>query len=225
MGWDGALAEYVLVEHARHLVPLHGLDPTHAVPLTDAGLTPYHAIKQEMPKLAPGSTAVVIGVGGLGHMAVQLLRATTTARVVALDVSPEKLELAAELGAHETVRSDADAAATVRALTDHGAEVVFDFVASQPTLDLAARVVTTDGAISLVGAGTGVLPVGFGRLPFATTVSVPFGGARTDLAEVLELARHGLVSTHVERFSIEEAPHAYKLLHAGEIAGRAVIVP
>jgi propanol-preferring alcohol dehydrogenase len=225
LGWDGALAELVLVDDVRHLVPLGGLDPLHAVPLTDAGLTPYHAIKRAMPGLVPGSTAVVIGVGGLGHLAVQLLRATTPARVIALDVNRERLDLAERLGADETVLPDADAVATVRRLAGDGAQAVFDFVGTQQTLDLAARVVTVDGHISVVGMGSGAVPVGFGRLPFATTVSVPFAGARTDLVEVLDLARSGRVSTHVQVFSLEDAPRAYELLRAGNIEGRAVVVP
>src|SRR5215207_2250731 len=72
LGLDGGMAEYLLVHDARHLVALpDGLDPVHAAPLTDAGLTPYHAVRRSWPKLAPGTTAVVIGVGGLGHVGVQ----------------------------------------------------------------------------------------------------------------------------------------------------------
>jgi propanol-preferring alcohol dehydrogenase len=226
LGWDGTLAEYLLVDDVRHVVPIGGLDPVHAVPLTDAGLTPYHAVKRALARLVPGSTAVVIGVGGLGHMAVQLLRAMTAARVVALDVSPERLELAASLGAHHTVVSDDKAAATVRDLTEGaGAQVIFDFVGADATLAAATRMVTVDGEISVVGMGGGYVRVGFGRLPFAASVSVPFGGTRGDLVEVIELARSGALSTHVQTFSLEEAPRAYDLLHEGKIEGRAVILP
>ncbi|MFF1798518.1 alcohol dehydrogenase catalytic domain-containing protein, partial [Kitasatospora sp. NPDC058263] len=117
LGAPGAMAEYMIVDDPRHLVPLGGLDPVRAVPLTDAGLTPYHAIKRSLGKLVPGSTAVVIGTGGLGHVAIQLLRAMTAARVVALDVTEEKLALARAVGAHEAVLSDGSAPAAVRALT------------------------------------------------------------------------------------------------------------
>lgn len=144
LGSPGALAEYMVVDSPRHLVPLKGLDPVQAAPLTDAGLTPYHAIRTSLPKLVPGSTAVVIGVGGLGHLAVQLLRALTPARVVALDVSTDKLELARAVGAHETLLSDGEAASRVRALTGGtGAEVVLDFVGAGATLAVAAASVAT----------------------------------------------------------------------------------
>ncbi|MFD8303747.1 NAD(P)-dependent alcohol dehydrogenase [Streptomyces sp. NPDC059690] len=227
LGSPGALAEYMLVDSPRHLVPLNGLDPVQAAPLTDAGLTPYHAIRKSMPKLVPGSTAVVIGVGGLGHLAVQLLRALTPARVVALDVSKEKLELARTVGAHETLLSDGAAAARVRELTGGtGADVVLDFVGAEATLAVAAASVAVAGDVTIVGIGGGTLAVGFGGgLPFEVSASFPYWGSRPELMEVVELARQGLVSSHVETFTLDEAPTAYARLHAGDINGRAVVLP
>ncbi|MGW1621948.1 NAD(P)-dependent alcohol dehydrogenase [Streptomyces sp. NPDC002172] len=227
LGAPGALAEYMLVDSPHHLVPLNGLDPVQAAPLTDAGLTPYHAIRKSLPKLVPGSTAVVIGVGGLGHLAVQLLRALTPARVVALDVSKEKLELAHAVGAHETLLSDGAAAARVRELTGGtGAEVVLDFVGAEATLAVAAASVAVAGDVTIVGIGGGTLAVGFGGgLPFEVSASFPYWGSRPELMEVVELARQGLVSSHVETFTLDEAPAAYERLHAGDINGRAVVLP
>ncbi|GGY97421.1 NAD(P)-dependent alcohol dehydrogenase [Streptomyces poonensis] len=226
LGAPGSMAEYMLVDDARHLVPLDGLDPVAAVPLTDAGLTPYHAIKRALPRLVAGSTAVVIGTGGLGHVAIQLLRALTPARVVALDVSEDKLRLAREVGAHEAVLSDARAAGAVRELTGGvGAEAVFDFVGVEPTLATAAAVAAVEGEIAIVGIGGATLPVGFGSLPFEVSVYSPYWGSRSELAEVLALARSGAVSVHTETFSLDEAPRAYELLHEGKINGRAVILP
>ncbi|MFF4273680.1 NAD(P)-dependent alcohol dehydrogenase [Streptomyces sp. NPDC001536] len=226
LGAPGAMAEYLLVDDPRHLVPLDGLDPVAAVPLTDAGLTPYHAIKRSLPKLVAGSTAVVIGTGGLGHVAIQLLRALTPARVIALDVSEDKLRLAREVGAHETVLSDARAADAVRGLTDgRGAEAVFDFVGAEPTVRTSGAVAAVEGDVTIVGIGGGTLPVGFGALPFEVSVSAPYWGSRGELIEVLALARAGAVSVHTETFSLDEAPLAYERLHAGKINGRAVILP
>ncbi|MFG2129496.1 NAD(P)-dependent alcohol dehydrogenase [Streptomyces sp. NPDC048751] len=227
LGSPGALAEYMVVDSPRHLVALNGLDPVQAAPLTDAGLTPYHAIRRSLPKLVPGSTAVVIGVGGLGHLALQLLRALTPARVIALDVSKEKLELASTVGAHETLLSDGGAAARIRDLTGGvGAEVVLDFVGAAATLAVAAGSVATEGDVTIVGLGGGTLAVGFGGgLPFEVSASFPYWGSRTELMDVVELARQGLVSSHVETFTLEQAPKAYERLHAGEINGRAVVLP
>ncbi|MFD5300567.1 NAD(P)-dependent alcohol dehydrogenase [Streptomyces mutabilis] len=226
LGRPGSMAEYLLVDDPRHLVPLDGLDPVAAVPLTDAGLTPYHAVKRSLPKLVPGSTAVVIGAGGLGHVAIQLLRALTSARVVALDVSEDKLRLAREVGAHETVLSDEKAADAVRELTGGlGAEAVFDFVGAAPTVRTAGAVAAVEGDVTLVGIGGGSIPVGFGLLPFEVSVSAPYWGSRSELIEVLDLARSGAVSVHTETYSLDDAPLAYERLHEGKVNGRAVILP
>ncbi|MFG2793807.1 NAD(P)-dependent alcohol dehydrogenase [Streptomyces sp. NPDC048419] len=226
LGSPGAIAEYLLVDDPRHLVPLDGLDPVAAVPLTDAGLTPYHAIKRSLPKLVPGSTAVVIGTGGLGHVAIQLLRALTPARVIALDVSEDKLRLARQVGSHEAVLSDAAAAAAVRTLTGGlGAEAVFDFVGAEPTVQTAGAVAAVEADVTIVGIGGASLPVGFGSLPFEVSVTAPYWGSRRELIEVLDLVRSGAVSVHTETYSLDEAPLAYERLHAGKINGRAVILP
>ncbi|MEV1047812.1 NAD(P)-dependent alcohol dehydrogenase [Streptomyces sp. NPDC049916] len=226
LGAPGAMAEYMVVDDPRHLVPIDGLDPVTTVPLTDAGLTPYHAIARSRSKLVPGSTAVVIGTGGLGHVAIQLLRAMTAARVIALDVTEEKLALARTVGAHETVLSDENAAARVRELTaGRGAHVVLDFVGAPPTVRTAGAVSRVDGDVTIVGIGGGALPVGFGALPYGTNVSAPYWGSRRELAEVLDLARAGAVDVHVETYGIDEAPAAYERLHAGRVNGRAVILP
>ncbi|GAA2341914.1 NAD(P)-dependent alcohol dehydrogenase [Saccharopolyspora halophila] len=226
LGAPGSMAEYMLVDDPRHLAPLGGLDPVAAVPLTDAALTPYHAIKPSLPKLVPGATAVVIGVGGLGHIAVQILRAMTTARIIALDVNEEKLSLARAVGAHETALSDEQAAAKIRELTDgRGAQAVFDFVGAQPTVETAGAVASVEADISIVGIGGGSLPVGFGFLPFEASVSAPYWGSRGEFHEALELARAGAISVHTETYSLDEAPHAYERLHDGQVNGRAVILP
>src|SRR5205823_14038104 len=115
LGRDGGMAGHVLVPHVRHLVPIGDLDATQAAPLTDAGLTPYHAIAGLT--LGEDSTAVVIGVGGLGHVAIQILRAVTHARVVAVDIHEDALALAHRSGAHRTVLARTDTAAVLRRTT------------------------------------------------------------------------------------------------------------
>ncbi|MFJ5937590.1 NAD(P)-dependent alcohol dehydrogenase [Streptomyces sp. NPDC003444] len=226
LGAPGAIAEYMVVDSTRHLVPLGGLDPVRAAPLTDAGLTPYHAVKRSLPKLVPGSTAVVIGTGGLGHVAIQLLRAMTAARVVALDVTEEKLALARAVGAHEAVLSDASAAGAVRELTGgRGAEVVLDFVGAQPTVTSAGAMAAIEGDVTIVGLGGGALPVGFGSPAYEVSVASPYWGTRAELIEVLDLARAGAVDVHVETYALDDAPKAYERLHEGRVDGRAVILP
>ncbi len=200
--------------------------------LVKVGAAGYHAIALAREVLRPGTTCVVIGVGGLGHMAIQILAATTAVRVIAVDTSPDALELANRTGAHHTVRSDARAAAAIRELVGPGpggAEAVFDFVAVDQTLALAASVVSTGGRLLLVGLGGGRLGIrpGVGNIgiPMETRVVVPFWGTRAELAEVLALARAGRIRAHVETFSLADAPAAYEKMRAGRLRGRAVITP
>ncbi len=108
LGADGGMAEFVTVPN-RHVVPLGDLDPVASAPLTDAALTPYHAISLSRSRIDASSTVVVIGVGGLGHMALQILRATSGARIVALDTDEQRLQRATELGADEALVSDVTA--------------------------------------------------------------------------------------------------------------------
>lgn len=228
LGAPGAMAEYMIVDDARHLVPLGDLDPVTTVPLTDAGLTPYHAIKPSLSKLVGGSTAVVLGAGGLGHVAIQMLRHLTPSRIIALDVTEEKLAFAREVGAHETILSDADAVQNVRAITGKdGATAVFDFVGYQPTIDISLGVVGTMGDVVIVGLGDGVAAakVGFFSQPYEVSVRAPYWGSRGELIEVLDLARDGVLHVAVERFSLDEGVEAYRKLADNNLRGRAVVVP
>lgn len=226
LGAPGSMAEYMIIDNARHLVPLGDLDPVTNVALTDAGLTPYHAIKPSLPALGPGTVAVVIGSGGLGHMAIQILRAMSPATVVALDVADDKLRLATDVGAHHAFSSDESAVEQVRALNGgRGASVVFDFVGVEPTTALAAKLTHADSEIVIVGVGPGTVPVGFFTLPYETKVRAPYWGSRSELFEVLDLARSGAIHVETETFSLDEAPEAYRRLHEGTLRGRAVIVP
>ncbi|MCL2468222.1 MAG: NAD(P)-dependent alcohol dehydrogenase [Micrococcales bacterium] len=226
LGRDGTMAEYVTVPSPRHLVPLEGLDPVANVALTDAGLTPYHAIKGSLPKLVPGSSAVVIGAGGLGHVAIQLLRALSPATVIALDIAQPKLDLAKDVGAHHAFLSDDSAADAVRAVVGAGgATAVFDFVAFQPTIDLAQAVTGPEGDVVLVGVGGGQARVGVLAAPYDSTIRAPYWGSRSELFEVLDLARAGTIHVETETFSLDDAPEAYRRLHDGTLRGRAVIVP
>ena len=226
LGAPGSMAEYQLVPSPRHLVPLGDLDPVRNVPLTDAGLTPYHAIKPSLPKLVPGSTAVVIGVGGLGHLAIQMLRALSPARVIAIDIGEDKLAFAREVGAHAAFLSESTAIEAVRDLTGgRGADAVFDFVASQATADLAAKMVGMGADIVITGLGPGTIAVGTFSLANETSVRAPTWGTRSELFDVLELARSGAITVEVERFALEDGPLAYLRLRAHTLRGRAVLVP
>ena len=226
LGAQGSMAEYMIVDDVRHLVPIGELDPVKNVSLTDAGLTPYHAIKRSLPKLGAGTFAVVIGSGGLGHVGIQMLKALSGATVIVLDVSDEKLELAKHVGADVTLISDESAAGKIRELTGGvGVDAVFDFVGANPTIATATAVAAMEADVTIVGIGGGSATIGFGSIAYDAAVRVPYWGSRSELIEVFELAKVGKVDVEVQPYSLDDAPKAYEDLHAGTIRGRAVIVP
>jgi propanol-preferring alcohol dehydrogenase len=227
LGQDGGMADYVLVPHERLLVPLDGLDPLDAAPLTDAGLTSYSAVAPLLGDLTPGTTVAVIGAGGLGHIAIQILRACSPTQVIAIDVRAQALALATACGAQHAFPADADAEQSIRAATNQrGVDVVLDFVGSPSSLELSANVLRSAGHIVLVGSGGGELPVKkFGRLPQGAAVSMPFWGSRSQLLEVLQLARAGSIVVHRTVYPLSRAGQAIADLRAGRVDGRAVLVP
>lgn len=226
LGLDGGMAEYMLVPSARLLVPLGDLDPRTAAPLTDAALTPYHAIKRSLHKLVPGTAAVVIGVGGLGHMAVQLLKALSPVDVIAVDLASDKLDLAAGAGADHCVPAGEGDADRIRTLTGGlGATLVLDCVGADATMATAAACAAVEADITVVGLAGGTLPVTFGAVPFEAAVSIPYWGTRPELAEVVALARAGRIRPHVEMHPLGEAGEVYQRLRDGRVDGRAVLVP
>lgn len=227
LGEDGGMAPKMLVPSDRLLVPLTDLDPVEAAPLTDAGLTPYHAIKRSLGVLVPGSTAVVIGAGGLGHMAVQLLAALSPATIVAVDQRQSAIDLALSGGAHHGVRSDTeDATAIITDITrGKGADVVVDVVGVDATLALAASVCRPMGHLTIVGIGGGTLPVSYFGIAYEVSVATTYWGSIPELHEVIALAEAGHIHAAVQRFSLDEAGSAYDKMRDGALEGRAVIVP
>jgi propanol-preferring alcohol dehydrogenase len=226
LGNDGGMAPYMIVPSARHLVPLGDLDPVQAAPLTDAGLTPYSAIKRSLDILVPGTSTVVIGCGGLGHLAMQLLRALCPTRIIAIDRREDALALAAETGAHHTVVAGPDTAAEVRDITSgRGADLVLDLVAKQESLAFGASILAQRGQLTIVGADHGTLPVGFWTLPYGVSVSTHSWGALPELIELIALANSGQLHVKVSKFSLDDAMTAYHSVGAGSVSGRAVVVP
>jgi propanol-preferring alcohol dehydrogenase len=226
LGRDGGLAEYMIVPSPRLTVPLGDLDPVAAAPLADAALTPYHAIRRALPWLREGSGAVVIGVGGLGHVAVQILRALTSCRIVAVDRREQALEIAARDGADVMLAADGLTAREARrAAGARGAALVIDCVGVEQTLELAAGIVAPGGHVTILGVGGGTFPMRFGAVPFETSVVMSNWGTRAELADVVALARAGAVHVDVERVALADAPAAYERLEAGAVRGRLVAVP
>jgi alcohol dehydrogenase, propanol-preferring len=227
LGVNGGMAPYLLVPSTRFLIPLGTLDPREAAPLSDAALTSYHAVKRSLHLLGAGSTAVVIGAGGLGQMAIQVLRVLSGATtVIAVDTAADKLEIAKRMGADEGLLSGDEAVKRIKDMTrGQGAELVLDMVGVNPTLQMAAQVARVLGHLTIVGLGSAALPVNFRSPPHECSVASPYWGFITELMEVVSLAQAGKIQMLVEPFPLERASEAYRLLHDGKIQGRAVITP
>jgi alcohol dehydrogenase, propanol-preferring len=227
IGRPGGYAEYLVVPSPRHLVRLSSLDPVDAAPLSDAGLTPYRAVKKVLGRLVAGSTVVSIGVGGLGHFALQLLKTLSPARVVAIDTVESKRSLAVELGADLVLDPLAvDVVAEVKSFTGgEGARAVLDFVGADSTLQAALGVVARQGLVVLAGLAGGTVPFSFFGLATEAEVTTTFWGSRNELAELIALAEEGRLRSHIERHPLSEINLVFERLEHGEVDGRAVLVP
>lgn len=216
-GRDGGLAPFVIARSAREVIPLGALDPVLAAPLTDAGATSHHAVARVAPKLPAGSTALVIGVGGLGFFVIQLLRALTLADVVVVDPLASRRELALEYGAHESLASTARLPR---------ADAVIDIVGTSETIEAGLAAVRPYGAFALVGAGGGRFErPWFGGLPHDVEIFTFQGSNISDLRAVIRLAAQRRISSLVDVFPLSRVREAYEALGSGSLRGRAVVTP
>ena len=219
---DGGMAEYLLTS-ARACVKL---DPTtkpeDVAALADAGITAYHAVRKAIPLLPPGTTCVVIGAGGLGHIGVQCLAALTATRIIVVDRNPEALKLAEQLGADQTVVADGNQVQAVLDLTGGaGANVVLDFVAEQGAEQDGFAMTAAGGSYFVIGYGGQV------QIPTLDIISTERNivGTFNELAELMALAQAGKVTLHTRTYPLDAAADAVADLDAGRIRGRAILVP
>jgi NAD+-dependent secondary alcohol dehydrogenase Adh1 len=220
------MAEYLLTS-ARACIKLDpATQPKDVAALADAGITAYHAVRKAIPLLYPGTTCVVIGAGGLGHIGIQCLAALTATRIVVVDQNPDALKLAEQLGANHTVVADGGQVAAVQELTGGaGANVVLDFVAEQGAENDGWNMTGEAGSYFVIGyGGTLTIPT----LDIITTERNIIGnivGTYTDLAELMVLAEAGRVTLHTRAYPLDAAPEAIADLDAGRVRGRAILVP
>jgi propanol-preferring alcohol dehydrogenase len=232
--YDGGFSEYVLVPSYRFLIRVDEqttlLKPEELAPLTDAGLTPYRAIKKVRHILGPNRNVAIIGIGGLGFYATQYARILGSgATVVALDRSDDKLEMAKEVGGADFSLNltESEVRSKIRKITNgEGIDVVLDTVGLESTINLALDILNKNGAIVVVGL--------FGkeiRAPLFQTVIQEYQiygslwGNYNELREVIELAKKGKIKHQILKFPLSRVNEAIDLLRAGNIEGRAVIIP
>jgi D-arabinose 1-dehydrogenase-like Zn-dependent alcohol dehydrogenase len=226
-GWHGGYAELMRTS-ARSLVKLPaGLDPAAVAPHADAGLTAIHAVKRVAPFLAPGTNVVVIGAaGGVGHLAVQLLRRLTPARVIAVERGEEQAAFARSFGADAAHVGGADGGiGVVLADTDGGAHVVLDLVGEHDVPAQALKMLRKGGVYSIVGYGGRVELEHLDMINRELTVLGNQIGSHTDLAELMQLVHEGKLELGSERFPLDGVADALREVAAGRVQGRAVLVP
>ena len=226
---DGGYAEYVLVPSYKYLVKIGDkLDIDRAATLTCSALTAYGAVKNA--NLKPGDNVVIVGAGGgLGLMAVQLAKAVTGARIIAMDLDLEKLKVAKENGADDTVSpKEGDPVKRVMEMTDKlGADVVIDFVNASKTVETDMQILRRRARVVLVGLFGGELRLGLVTMPTrAYKLIGSYTGSLSDLIELVSLAKRGVIKPVVSnRFKLDQATEALQMLKDGKILGRGVINP
>jgi NAD+-dependent secondary alcohol dehydrogenase Adh1 len=223
---DGGFAD-LLKTHARSVVKLDaGVDPKAIAALADAGLTAIHAVKKAVPALGPGTRAVVIGSGGLGHIGIQCLRALTSTEIIVIDPSEAALALARDIGAHHTVRVDGSHVDKVLELTDGlGAEVIIDFVGEKGAIEDGIAMVQDGGDYHVIGYGENI------NVPTIDVISREISfignlvGTYTDLEDLMTLTRQGHVTLHTSTYPLEAVNDAMHDLDEGRLQGRGILVP
>ncbi|MBE3559596.1 MAG: NAD(P)-dependent alcohol dehydrogenase [Ktedonobacteraceae bacterium] len=223
---DGGMAT-LLKTNARAVVKLDpSLHPKDIAALADAGLTAYHAVKKAVPLLYPGTKAVVIGAGGLGHIGVQCLKALTPAQIIVLDKSRAALDLTRQWGVDYAIEADGSHVKKVLEITDgQGAEVVIDFVGEQGAEHEAVKMLRRAGSHFIIGYG-GTLSV-----PTIDIISTEINfignlvGTYNDLVELMTLTAQGKVTLHTAIYPLDAALDAIHDLESGRLRGRGILVP
>ena len=223
---DGGMADFLLTS-ARACVKLDpSTQPADVAALADAGITAYHAVRKAIPLLYPGTSCVVIGAGGLGHIGIQCLAALTATTIIVVDRNPAALKLAEQLGAQHTVVADGQHVDAVKDLTDGaGAEVVLDFVAEQGAEHDGFEMTRRAGSYYVIGYGGQVQIPTLDIISTERNIIGNIVGTYNDLVELMVLAEAGKVTLHTKTYPLDSAVEALDDLDNGRVRGRAILVP
>ena len=225
---DGGYSDYVLVPSYKYLVKIgEELDTDSSAPLSCSALTAYGAVKNA--NLKPDDNVVVVGAGGLGLMAIQLAKAITGSRIIAMDLDDEKLKAAKENGAANTINSKKeDPVKAIMELTGNmGADAVIDFVNASKTVETDMQLLRRRAKLVLVGLFGGELKLNLVSMPTkAYKLIGSYTGSITDLVQLVSLAKRGVIRPIISnRFKLNQATEALTMLKNGKILGRGIINP
>ena len=225
---DGGYAQYVLVPSYKYLVKIgDDMDTDTAASLSCAGLTAYGAVKNA--NLKPDDNVVIVGTGGLGLMAIQLVKAVTGANIIAMDIDDHKLDVAKKEGADDTINSKKeDAVKGVMELTDKlGADAVIDFVNASKTVETDMQFLRRRARLVLVGLFGGELRLALIAMPTrAYKIIGSYTGTLNDMVELVSLAKRDIIKPVVSnRFKLDQAGEDLQMLKDNKVVGRGVINP
>ena len=223
---DGGYAEYLRTT-ARSVVRIDDrLEPSDVAALADAGLTAYHAAAKAARKLRPGDRCVMIGAGGLGHIGIQVLAALSPAEIIVVDRNPDAVKLAESIGAQHGVVADGSQVEQVLELTGgHGAEQVIDFVGEHGTTSEGIAMTRRAGDYHIVGYGENVNVPTIDLISTEINIIGNLVGSYNDLVELMALAAQQKVTLHTAKYGLDQFQTAIDDLSAGQVRGRAILVP
>jgi propanol-preferring alcohol dehydrogenase len=218
---NGSFAEYATADPTYVGRLADSLDWGPAAPILCAGVTVYKGLKET--EVRPGEWVVISGIGGLGHMAVQYAKAMGM-HVAAVDVHPEKLELAKSLGAAIALNALAPDVVDEMQRLIHGAHGALVTAVSPTAFEQAFDMLRPRGTMSLVGLPPGrmSLPI-FNMVLKRITVRGSIVGTRQDLEEALAFAGSGAVSAHFSWDQLENINDIFARMEEGKIDGRIVV--
>jgi NAD+-dependent secondary alcohol dehydrogenase Adh1 len=224
---NGGFAEYLLTGERAIIKLPDGLEPKAIAPYADAGITAYRVARRAAERLHPGTKCAVIGVGGLGHIGVQVLGELCATEIVVVDRSAAALDLAMSLGAHHRVdASAADPVEQVKELTDgEGADAVIDFVGEGSAIPQALGMLRKGGTYWVVGYGGRVEVPAIDMIFSEIAVVGSLVGNYNELAELMVMAGQGRVTLHASEYRLDDINTAIHDLEGGRLQGRGVIVP
>lgn len=223
---DGGFAHYLRSTERSCLKLAGGLEPRQVAPFADAGLTAYRAAKKAAAKLPPGSRAVVIGAGGLGHIGLQCLKLLSAAEVIAVDVSEAARKLAESVGADQVLPGGNGVVEVVKEVTGgRGVEAVLDFVGEHGTTEQGPAMLAKGGTYYVIGYGARVDVPAIQIIFQEISIVGSLVGNYVELAELMALVARGSVRLHTQEYPLAQINQAMEDLAAGRILGRGVLVP
>jgi propanol-preferring alcohol dehydrogenase len=219
---DGGYQEFMLAP-AAYVAPLPDtLDFAEAAPLMCAGLTVYSGLRHA--GFLPGHKVAVLGLGGLGHLGVQYVKAMG-GRVAVLSTSPEKEAEARELGAERFINTKAQASSEALSAWEGGADIILATASSLDAMTAAFPGLASDGTMVVLGVGPGTLALDpLQLIRGRRRVMGSPAGSRKDLRETLDFAANHAIRPRIKRFPLERASEALDRMHQGALRGRAVLI-